>query len=232
MMVVSVTAAERAIVRLTQPHTEMTEAGAVDWPPLLDWLDRSITEVVKRGGAGSNGLGIPINFGALRVLNDIRRANGRIREGLYLAKQSGSNALLADVAEAWTVARRSRSQGELADGQWLQVCEEVESWVVRIEAEQNVRPRQMELTVPCPRCEARWVLDGGERRAAVVIEYAEGRAPIAECRAEECEALWVGWSEITKLGFSVQASVDTAVLESCGIRVDRSGLSRGQDAMS
>lgn len=220
MMVISVTAAERAIVRLTERHTEMTEAGAVDWPPLLVWLDKSITEVVKRGGAGSGGLGIPINFGALRVLNDIRRASGRIREALFLVKQSGSDALVADVAEAWIIARQSRARGELADGQWLQVCEEVESWAARIEAEQNVRPRQMELTVPCPRCETRWVLDDGERRAAVVIEYAEGRAPIAECRAEVCEALWVGWDQITKLGFSVQASVDTAVLASCGIHIE------------
>ncbi|QIM19472.1 hypothetical protein G7066_14450 [Leucobacter coleopterorum] len=219
-MTVPVAVTEREVVRLTQPHTEMTEAGAVEWPPLLVWLDNSITEVVKRGGAGSNGTGIPINFGALHLLDGIRRACGRVRETLFLSKQSGKDALLGDVVEMWAVARQARSRGEVADEQWLSVCEEIGVWVARIEAEQGARSRQMELTVPCPRCGVRWVLDGGERRAAVVIEYAEGRAPVAGCRAEECEALWVGWDQIAKLGFSVQASVDIAVLADCGIRVE------------
>lgn len=229
-MTVTVAAVERAVVRLTQPHTEMTEAGAVEWPPLLEWLDDSVTEVVKRGGAGSNGSGIPINFGALRVLEDIRRACGLVRRALFLVKQSGSGALVSDVAEAWTVARQARARGELADGQWLRVCDEIESWVSKIEAEQNPRPHQMELTVPCPRCGVRWVLDAGERRAAVVIEYAEGRAPVAECRAEGCEALWVGWDQLTKLGFSVQAATDAAVLAGCGIHLDETVVPPGRGA--
>ncbi len=55
------------------------------------------------------------------------------------------------------------------------------------------------------------------RRAAIVVEYAEGRAPIAECRAAECDGHWVGWEQITQLGRAIDTTVDLAVLEACGI---------------
>lgn len=208
-------ATERAIERLTQAHTEMTDAGPTEWPPLLVWLERSVTEMVKRGGAGSNGAGIPIDFEALRLLDEIKKQTAFIREVVYLPKRPGE--LLSDVAAAWEAVKRARGRSELEDGQWLMICEEFETWVMKIEAEQATRPRKMELTVSCPRCGERWVMDGDERKAAVVIEFGEGRAPVAECRNAECGALWAGWESVARLGFTVGASADLAVLDACGI---------------
>lgn len=206
---------ERAIERLTESHTEWTEAGATEWPPLLVWLEQSVTSMVKRGGAGSNGAGIPIDFEALHLLDDIKKAAALIREALYLRRKTGD--LIADVREAWDVTKQARARAEVDDGQWERITSELETWVTRIEAEQAQRPRKMELTVPCPRCGHRWFEDDGERKTAIVIEYAEGRAPVAECRVPECEALWAGWRQIHQLGFTVGADMSVDVLKACGI---------------
>lgn len=217
---------ERAVVRLTEHHTEHTDAGPVEWPPLLTWLERSVTEIVKRGNAGSNGAGIPIDFEARRVLDNIRRQCALMREGLYLSRRGES--LITDAAEAWDTAKVARKKKEVDDERWLLICDEFAKWVQAIEAEHAIRPRKMELTTPCPRCGNRWMLElvdedrpeiGSDRKAAVVIEYAEGRAPIAECRVAGCEAMWVGWAQVAQLGFIVQAEMDLAVLDACGIRL-------------
>ena len=218
-------ATERAIERLTQAHTEMTEAGPTEWPPLLVWLERSVTEMVKRGGAGSNGAGIPIDFEALHLLDNIKKQTALIREAVFLPKKTGT--LLEDIAGAWKIVKMSRDRNELEDSQWLMICEEFETWVQQIEAEQATRPRKMELTVACPRCEQRWVMEArdpkypeqAERKAAVVIEFSEGRAPVAECRNAECLAMWAGWAQVATLGFTVGAKADLAVLEACGITI-------------
>lgn len=211
---------ERAVERLTQAHTEMTEAGPTEWPPLLVWLERSVTEMVKRGGAGSNGAGIPIDFEALHLLDNIKKQIALIREAVFLPKKTGT--LLEDIAGAWKIVKMSRDRNELEDSQWLMICEEFETWVQQIEAEQATRPRKMELTVACPRCDQRWVMDGEERKAAVVIEYSDGRVPVAECRNSECGAMWAGWGQVATLGFTVGAKSDLAVLEACGI--DTNGI--------
>lgn len=216
---------ERAVERLTQAHAEMTEAGPTEWPPLLVWLERSVTEMVKRGGAGSNGAGIPIDFEALHLLDNIKKQAVFIREAVYLPKRTGD--LIADVTEAWEAVKQAHGKGELEDAQWALICDEFEAWVYRIEAEQMTRPRKMELTVACPRCEQRWVMEArdpkypeqAERKAAVVIEFSEGRAPVAECRNGECLAMWAGWAQVATLGFAVGAKADLAVLEACGITI-------------
>lgn len=216
---------ERAVTRLTEDHTEVTEAGVTEWPPLLLWLERSVTDMVKRGGAGSNGSGIPIDFEALRILDGIRRHTRLIRAGVHLPVKG--YALISDVAEAWDAAKDGHEKGWVDDAAWLRICDELESWVHQIEVEQAVRPRKMELTVACPRCERRWFREDvdpkrpelAERKAAVVIEFGEGRAPVAECRFEDCAAMWAGWGQVATLGLSVQASMDVAVLEACGIKL-------------
>lgn len=216
---------ERAVVRLTEDHTEMTEAGATEWPPLLRWLEQSVTEMVKRGGAGSSGAGIPIDFEALRVLDDVKKACGQIREAMYLPKRG--HGLISDVVEAWAASKQARNRQEVDDAQWAKITDELESWVSRIEAEQNMRPRKMELTVPCPNCGNRWFEEtpdenypeDRDQKPAVVIEFGEGRAPVAECRVPACEAMWAGWKQVAMLGFTIQADMDLAVLEACGIKL-------------
>lgn len=216
---------ERAVERLTQAHTEMTEAGPTEWPPLLVWLERSVTEMVKRGGAGSNGAGDPIDFEALRVLDDIKKQAAFIRAVVYLPKKPGE--LIADVIEAWEAVKTAHGKDELTDSQWDLICEELKGWVYRIEAEQLTRPRKMELTVPCPRCGLRWIRvkvdekhpEQDERKAAIVIEFSDGRAPVAECRNTECGAMWAGWGQVSALGYTVGAKANIEVLKACGIEL-------------
>lgn len=213
---------ERAVVRLTEHHTEMTEGGPVEWPPLLVWLDNAVTEQVKRGQAGSGGAGSPINMGALALLQRIEHGIKQMREALYMPS---SRDVAESMREAWEAAKTYRQHGELEDTQWERICDAFPSWVNDIEAEWDDRTRRMELTVPCPRCETRWVMEdsNGEdkRRAAVWVEYAEGRAPIAECRVPECAAMWVGWADVATLGFSLGAQQDVEVLAACGIDLSR-----------
>ena len=216
---------ERAVVRLTEDHTEMTEAGPVEWPPLLDWLDKSVTEQVKRGSAGSGGTGSPIDMGALALLQRIETGSRQLREALYLPFMRDLKGALRD---AWDSARTMRATGDLDDDQqWEYITDTFPAWVSEIEQEWDDRTRRMEVTVPCPRCNTRWILEddgsgGQKRRAAVWIEYAEGRAPVAECRVEDCAAIWVGWADVAKLGYTLGASQDGEVLAACGI--DVSGL--------
>ena len=208
-----------AVARLTEHHTVQTDAGPVEWPPLIMWLERSVTEVVKRGGAGSGGTGLPIDFEALRLLDRIKREAAWMREALYMPRRETD--LTADIAQAWARTNELRNSGDVPDDQWERICEAFTDWVQAITAEQEARARMMELTVPCPHCGTRWILedqDGEEkRRSAVWIEFGEGRAPVAECRATDCGTMWAGWREVAKLGVTVGVEQDLAVLAACGI---------------
>lgn len=217
-----------AVTRLTETHTEQTEAGPTEWPPLITWLDRSVTEVVKRGGAGTGGAGIPIDFEALRLLDRIKRETAWIREALYMPRRAAD--LLADVREAWKRCKTLRLSGDVPDDQWESIGDAFQDWAHAIIAEQGERPRKMELTVPCPACDTRWILEDDERKSAVVIEFGEGRAPVAECRAEGCEKLWAGWEQVSALGLTIGAMPDLEILEACGI--DTSGIiARAREAV-
>ncbi|WP_053387012.1 DUF7341 domain-containing protein [Leucobacter japonicus] len=213
---------ERAVTRLTEPHTELTEAGPVEWPALIDWLNDAITEQVKRGQAGSGGTGSPIDMAALGLLQRIEKGVRQLREALYLPIMRDAKAALRD---AWDAAKTQRATGDLDDDQqWERITDAIPGWVLEIEQEWDDRTRRMELTVPCPRCGERWLLepvgDGvsePKRRAAVWIEYADMRAPVAECRNPDCAAIWAGWDAIAQLGYTVGADQNAEVLAACGI---------------
>lgn len=220
-------ATDRDVERLTHPHTLAVEGQATDWPPLIDWIRGAVTEQVARGGTGSGDGRSPINEGALAIVRRIERGVMHLRGWLYLAPRAADTK--ADLAEAWKVAHDYRAKGELDDEAWERIIDRFGQWVADIEAEWEDRPSRMELVVPCPKCGARYILDtpdeddGPEvvkQRAAVVIEYAEGRAPIAECRALDCGGHWVGWAAISELGSSVNVKPQLAVLAACGIELN------------
>lgn len=206
---------DRAVVRLTEPHTEMTEAGPVEWPPLLSWLSRSVTEIVGRTGEGSGGGGAPFNEEAAALLDRIASRLDLLEDAMGIVG-SRRRSLIERVRVAWKRAQEERSGGRIADGPWGRICDEFPGWVARIE-EQDDRPRKIELTVACPECGRRWVLQDGERRAAVRIELASGSGPIAECRNSECGAAWAGWQRMRVLGTAIGARADLAILAACGI---------------
>lgn len=206
---------ERAVERLTQAHTEHTDAGPVEWPPLLEWLESAVTEVVGRSGGGAGGGGVPLNTDALDLLKYIDGRIKLMREALY---QRSVGTRVEDTKLAWSIAVTERQGGRMDDQQWENITDEFTNWVQRIEAEDD-RPRKMELTVPCPRCEQRWIMDDDQRVSAIRIEFKAGGAPVAECRNPDCLALWVGWSDVAKLGYVVGAEQNITVLAACGIEV-------------
>lgn len=208
-------ATARAVTRLTETHTEHTDAGPVEWPPLLAWLQNRVTDVTRRGG-GTGGQGIPLNDDALAILDHVRARVKLLGHALALPLMGD---VVADTSGLWHKAQDERAGGRVGDDQWEAISDEFPDWVHRIECEQE-KPRKMELTVPCPRCEKRWLVDSLDRRvAAVVVEFSPGMAPVAECRVEECGAMWAGWADIARLGFTVGASQDQAVLAACGIDI-------------
>lgn len=73
-------AAGRAAERLTENHTEHTEAGSAEWPPLIMWLEQSATEVVKRGEPERTALESPSTSG--------KRLAKRLRGGQPRSLQS------------------------------------------------------------------------------------------------------------------------------------------------
>ena len=210
--------AEYAVSRLTEHHSVMTDAGEVTWPPLLVWLNDAVTEQVKRGQAGSGGTGSPINAEALVILQRIEAGMKQMRQALYLPPMRD---LMAAVPDTWGRAQTYRHNGELEDQQWERICDAFPKWVADIEAEWDDRARMMEVTVPCPKCGERWVLedDNGteKRRSAIIVEYADGRAPTAECRTAECGGFWVGWADVARLGFTLGADQNLEILAACGI---------------
>lgn len=208
-------ATSRAVVRLTEDHTEHTESGATEWPPLLTWLEEAVTEVVGRSGGGSGGGSVPINTDALELLKYIDGRIKLMRDALHL-KLTGTR--IYEVKRIWQTATDERAGGRMDDHQWESICDEFINWVHRIEAEDD-RPRKLELTVPCPRCDQRWIMDDDQRVSAIRIEFKTGQAPVAECRNQDCLAIWAGWSDVAKLGYAVGAEQNIAVLEACGIQV-------------
>lgn len=231
-------ATDHNVERLTRPHTIDTEGHVTNWPALIDWISDAITEKVRRGGASSGEGDAGLNEGALRILRRIERGTASFRAWLYVTPRSGAG-VKSDLEQAWATAHEYRLRGELDDEAWERIGDEIAEWVATIEAEWEDRPSRMELTVPCPECDTRWIIVEPEdatvltnifgnklgkavhspekRRAAVTIEYAEGRAPVALCGAAGCEKIWVGWEQIIDLGGALDATPDMAVLRACGI---------------
>lgn len=217
-------ATDRAVERLTQPHSDTHAGHVTEWPPLIDWIERAITEQVKRGGASSGDGDAGIDEGALRIFNRIKYGVASIAKRLYLPKD-GAHPRVA-LPGVWEAAHSYRVNGELDDELWEHVTEQIESWVADIEAEWEDRPSRMELTVPCPDCGHRWIVERADpndpgaqdkRRPAVIVEYASGRAPVAECRVLDCGGHWVGWEQVAALGSDLGAAQNLEVLEACGI---------------
>lgn len=204
---------EYAVHRLTEPHTIQVEGHTTEWVPLLLWIKERVTANDGRGN-GSGGIGIPLNDDALEVLQNIET---KYRELCATVRLAANNDLVAGVRQLWETIVTEQAGGRLTDQQWESMCDEFPAWVAQIEGEQE-KPRKMELTVPCPRCENRWLIDDlGRRVSAVVVEFAPGRAPVAECRVTECAALWAGWAQVARLGFTIGAEQDVHVLAACGI---------------
>lgn len=204
-------AAARAVVRLTEHHTEYEAGQPVERAPLLIELAESATAQDKRG-SGSGGAGIPINLGVLALQDFIRGRLSRLRNYLNLP---ATKEVLEGTREAWAYAQDERAGARINDEAWLKIEAEFPDWVQRI-TEEVSPPTTTEMIAPCPHCgETRAFLRGDTVTAVVVKWYPEelDRAPIGKCRF--CEAEWVGWGA---MHYDLEV-VDRTALAKLGIDV-------------
>ncbi len=182
-------ATARAVVRLTEHHTEYENGTAVERAPLLVELADSATAQDARG-SGGGGAGIPLNLGVLALQDFIRARLSRLRNYLNLP---ATKDVLAGTREAWAYAKGERAGDRINDEAWLRIEGEFPDWVHRI-TEEVSPPTTTEILAKCTSCgeDKAWVR--GDRVSAVIVKwYPEelDRAPIAKCRFCEFEA--VGW---------------------------------------
>lgn len=182
-------ATERAVVRLTQDHTEWEDGKPVERSPLLVELAESATAQDGRG-SGSGGAGIPINLGVIAIQDHIKRRLSRLRNYLALPP---TKDVLAGTVEAWAYAKDERAGQRITDEAWLKIEAEFPEWVQRI-TEEVSPPTTTEILTACTSCGETKAWVRGDMVSAVVVKwYPEelDRAPIAKCRF--CEFEGVGW---------------------------------------
>ena len=182
-------ATARAVVRLTEHHTEYEAGQPVERAPLLIELAESATAQDKRG-SGSGGAGIPINLGVLALQDFIRGRLSRLRNYLNLP---ATKEVLNGTREAWAYAQDERAGARINDEAWLKIEAEFPDWVHRI-TEEVSPPTTTEILAPCTSCGETKAWVRGDMVSAVVVKwYPEelDRAPIAKCRF--CEFEGVGW---------------------------------------
>lgn len=180
---------ERAVERLTQPHTEYVEGKAVEHSPLLVELTESAS-VQDGRGTGSGGVGIPINLAVIDLQDRIKRRLNMMRRALYLEP---TKELVQGTIEVWDTAQSERAGGRVDDPAWDRIEAEFPDWVHRI-TEEVSPPTSTEVMTPCPSCgETRAFVRGDTVQAVVIKWYPEelDRAPLGKCRF--CGHEWVGW---------------------------------------
>ena len=227
---------ERAVERLTETHVEVIDKHASTWPPLLDWLDTAVRDKIKRRDGSSGDIGVSLDFGMLAIQDRIKRECWHLMRSLHLTPPQN---LTEAVSRLWSATKNAHAKNELTDADLEHTADSVITWEQLIDSERGHTPRKLELTVPCPSCGNRWALETDHnnparidtdhpernpdeiRKAAIVIEFTEGRAPVAECRVAGCEKLWAGWAQVAALGVAINANQDHAVLAACGIDVNQ-----------
>ncbi|MDI6023626.1 hypothetical protein QBL02_08720 [Leucobacter sp. UT-8R-CII-1-4] len=204
---------ERAVVRLTEAHTEHEGGKAVERGPLLVELAESATSQGARG-SGGGGAGIPINLGVIALQDHIA---GKLKQmQLALFMRQIKDPIEATIA-VWAHAVTERHRGRIDDASWGWFVREFPDWVHRI-TEEVSPPSSIEMIAPCPSCgETRAVVRGDSVTAVVVKWYPEelSRAPIGKCRF--CGAKWVGWGamhytlDVVDRGALAKLGIDVSV---------------------
>lgn len=208
--------AAAAVNKLASTHTVSTPAGDTIRGPLLDWAEEMVTTQDSGGGSGSSGPGVPINDRAFDLVQTIRQELNLMCQayGVHHA-----DTLAGLTRSVWASAHAAWLLSRVEAHAWRALTRTLVRWVAQIEAQAD-RPRTMELTVPCPQCGYRWVPDENDNRtAAITIQYLPDQPPVAECQWSECGGEWSGWEEVQKLGATIGAAQDRAVLAACGLPV-------------
>jgi len=210
-----------AVHDLINPWTDVVEAGrkyqAVDHDPLLVTLRtmiRSNTGGTTPGATRDADRSI-MNLEALttweRITGDVRTLTRRHTKDRPNPLLGYAIRTLAGTLDALWASH------QITEPDYLHAIRRGKAWRAMIWGLLH-KPREKELTEPCPYCEqAKAVTATGEIQAALVAYYQQGVTPTAQCRA--CGTMWVGEGQLVILGEMIGATLDTDTLHEMGVNV-------------
>lgn len=203
----------RAVVRLTEEHSEVIDGAVGTSGPLLELLREARYPNLGRtkGGGGSGDM---LDVAAMTIYENI---DGIVRSWLAHYRIHSTGELIP------LVRRLHETIGAEHAGGRLEHPEEMfgmfEKWVRQIEDHFDP-PRMYELTGACPECGSERIPEGEEPKEdeqddrpykwAVRIAVKIGHAVIPECYA--CGKMWATRDELTDLAERMGAEVDWLAL--------------------
>ena len=195
---------EFAVVKLTEPHTELIDGQTALCDPLLTmlWEARYPSLGKTKGGAGA---GMPFDTHAIELYEHI---DGTVRAWLAHYREHSTGDLIPLVRRLHEVIKTEDAGGRLEDRDRMYGM--FQQFVTTIEDKFDP-PHEYELTDDCPECEQSHAEDqDGNRKRAVRIMVKPGRALVAECHA--CGKLWAGQDSLTDLAEKMGAEIDVVAL--------------------
>lgn len=202
-------ATERAVVRLTEPHTELVDGRVGESGPLLEML-REARYPNLGGTKGGAGKGDVLDVQAMTMYENI---DGIVRSWLNHYREHTTGDLIPLTRRLYQVLRTEDAGGRLEDRD--NMFSMFPQWVAQIETFFDP-PKVYELTVPCPECQAGRIPEGDEPREgerderpykwAMRVPVKLGHAVIAECHA--CGRMWAGRDDLTELAELTGVEVD------------------------
>ena len=197
-------ATARAVVRLTETHTEVIDGAVGESAPLLDLLrEARYPNLGKTRGGGGNG--DVLDMQAMTMYENI---DGIVRSWVAHYREHHTGDLIPLVKRLYEIIKTEHAGDRLDNpdrmyGMFTQ-------WEAQID-DYFDPPNEYELTAVCPDCGAgRIANDDGAMKWAVRVPVKVGRAVVAECHA--CGRMWAGRDDLTDLAERMGVEVDWIAL--------------------
>lgn len=197
-------ATARAVVRLTEHHTEKVGDAVGECEPMLEMLRKARYPNLGRtkGGGGSG------DMFDVKAVDMYEAIDGGVRAWLGHFRDNTTGSLIELTQRLYQVLLAESAGGRLEDEE--RMFGMFTTWVERIEDHFDP-PHEYELTADCPDCGESHAIDEEERlKRAVRVQVKPGRALIAECFA--CGQLNVGETQLTALAEKMGIAVDWVAL--------------------
>ena len=193
-------ATARAVVRLTENHTEKVGDAVGECEPLLEMLRKARYPNLGRTKCGG-GDGDVFDVKAVDMYEAI---DAGVRAWLGHFRDNTTGSLIELTQRLYQVLLTEQAGGRLENED--RMFGMFTTWVERIEDHFDP-PHEYELTADCPDCgESHAGDDEGRLKRAVRVQVKVGRALIAECFA--CGQLNVGETQLTDLAERMGIEVD------------------------
>lgn len=193
-------ATARAVVRLTEEHTELVDGATGTCGPLLLmlWEARYPNLGGTKGGAGTGDI---LDLQAMTMYENI---DGIVRSWLNHFREHSTGELIDLTKRLYVVLQAEHAGARLEDPD--RMFSMFPKWVAQIE-DYFDPPKEYELTADCPECgSGRIANEDGAMKWAVRVPVKIGRAVVAECHA--CGRMWAGRDDLTELAEAMDIEVD------------------------